>query len=400
VPPILPLHSLTVVQTVAELPSSSGLSAAVSNMADSLEEAGSVVTVVFTIASNAAQPALPLRARGVPVPSIRVGRRIIWTNKFSAAIRGACQGAERKLIHDNGLWTVTNFIAARCAAVERMPLVISPHGMLEPWAIQYRPWRKKLAWVLGQRAILKRAAMFMVNSEKEAQSVRRAGLKQPIAIVPLGISLPLRQSVHTESTPIRRILFLSRVHPSKGLLLLVEAWSKLRPPGWKVIIAGPDEIGHRTQVERVIAQRNLTGEFEFVGEVKGDSKEKLFLSADVFILPSYSENFGLVVPEAMSYGLPVLTTKGTPWAILESIGAGWWVEPNIDGIEAGLRSAVATTSEMRAEMGRAGRQFAENNLTWQATAIKAIEAYDWLFSDRQSLPAHLQLFVRDSYRPN
>jgi len=400
VPSILRPDALTVVQTVVSLDRvASGLSAAVSNLADALEEAGSAVTVVFTNAGNASHSALPLRACAVPVRSFRVGGRIIWAKKFSAAIRRACQGANRKLIHDNGLWSITGLIAARCAAFEGMPLVISPHGMLEPWALEYRRWRKKLAWVLGQRAILRRAAMFIVNSEKEAHSVRRAGLRQPIAVVPLGVSMPVRQAVHAEAASIRQILFLSRVHPSKGLLLLIEAWSRLRPSGWKVIIAGPDEIGHRAQLERVIAQRNLTAEFEFVGEVSGESKERVFRLADVFVLPSYTENFGLVIAEAMSYGLPVLTTKGTPWSVLESIGAGWWVEPNIDGIEVGLRSALATSREMRVAMGRAGRRFAENHLTWRSAAIKAIEAYDWLFSDRQRRPAHLQLFEEDSQRP-
>jgi glycosyltransferase involved in cell wall biosynthesis len=397
VPSIAHSGALTVVQTVVSLDrAASGLSAAVSNLADALEEAGSRVTVVFTAGGNASQSALPRRASAAPVRAFRVGGRTIWAKNFSAAIRRAAQGADRKLIHDNGLWTVTNFLAAHCAALERMPLVISPHGMLEPWALEYRPWRKKLAWALGQRAILKRAAMFVVNSEKEAHSVRRAGFKQPIAIVPLGVSMPVRRSVHAEKAPIRQILFLSRIHPSKGLLLLVEAWSRVRPPGWKVIIAGPDEIGHRAQLERAIAERHLTDGFEFVGEVSGERKEKVFWSADIFVLPSYSENFGLVIPEAMSYGLPVLTTKGTPWAVLESIGAGWWVEPNIDGIESGLRGAVAATREMRAAMGQAGRKYAENHLTWQSAANKATEAYDWLFSDRRRRPAHLQLFVDDS----
>lgn len=385
---------IAVVQTIATLDRvDGGTSTAVSNLADALADAGLAVSVVFTAGEDASATLLPQRARTLAVRAMRVGRRILWPKGYAAAIGRACGAHERRLIHDNGLWGVTNIIAARCAARAQIPLVISPHGMLEPWAMGYRRWRKRLAMALGQRAMLESAALFIVTSESEAQSVRRAGLRQPIAIVPLGIFLPTQRAAHSMVAPMRRMLFLSRIHPKKGLELLIEAWSRVRRPGWKIVVAGPDEGGHQAQLQRLLELRGVAADFEFVGEVSGRSKEQLFQAADLFILPTHSENFGLVVAEAMSYELPVLTTQGTPWEVLESVGAGWWVEPSVDGIEQGLRSALATTPEARAAMGRAGRQYAERHLTWQAAGQQTFEAYDWLLSDRLRIPPHVRLFA-------
>src|SRR5262249_28596017 len=154
----------------------------------------------------------------------------------------------------------------------------------------------------GQRAVLASADLLVATSASEAQSIRLAGLRQPIAVIPHGVQLPEQRARH-EGDGVHKALFLGRVHPIKGLPLLIEAWSRVRPSGWQCLIAGPSELGHRATLERQIRASGLSGEFQFLGKSDASLKEALYRAADLFVLPSLSENFGIVVAEALSYGV-------------------------------------------------------------------------------------------------
>ncbi len=151
---------------------------------------------------------------------------------------------------------------------------------------------------------------------------------------------------------------MGRIHRSKGLLNLVQAWAKVRPPNWKIILAGPDEENHRAEVEAAISQNHLGGVFEFTGLVDGQHKWDLYQRADLFILPTFTENFGLTVAEALAVGVPVITTHGAPWADLENYRCGWWVEIGAAPLAEALRQATSITEETRNEMGQRGRELA------------------------------------------
>ena len=120
-------------------------------------------------------------------------------------------------------------------------------------------------------------------------------------------------------------MFLSRIHPVKGLMNLVAAWERVRPERWRMVVAGPDEGNYLAEVETAVQRAGLERNFDFVGPVAGAAKEKLYREADLFILPTFSENFGMVVTEALSYGVPVITTKGAPWKGLVDHRCGWWL---------------------------------------------------------------------------
>jgi glycosyltransferase involved in cell wall biosynthesis len=173
--------------------------------------------------------------------------------------------------------------------------------------------------------------------------------------------------------------------------MLLKAWATLRPSGWQVIIAGPDEAGHKLEVEQEARRLGVESDFLFVGELAGSSKERAYLQADLFILPSYSENFGMVVAEALSHGLPVITTHGTPWGMLQDLNAGWWVEGSVPGVTSGLRQALATTPEERARMGQRGRSYVQSSLGWPSVSKLTAEAYGWVLRDHESRPAHVHV---------
>jgi glycosyltransferase involved in cell wall biosynthesis len=361
----------------------------VPQLSDALVDLGCAVSLVYVDVRRAGDSMTPTRAVASPAHALRLGNRVLWSADFARLIARGLPATGPRLIHDNGLWGYTNAVAGKYAARHRIPLVISPHGMLEPWAMRSKALKKRVALTLYQQAILDSAAMFVVSAESECDSVRQAGLKQPVAIVPAGVALPATTATHTQATVERRLLFLSRIHPKKGLASFVEAWRTVRQPGWKIIVAGPDEGGHRAEIERLIASHALTADFEFSGPVAGEPKRRLFESADVFVLPTFSENFGVVIAEALSYGVPVLTTRGTPWSVLQKIDAGWWVEPGVTGVAAGLRAALSTTPEQRARMGAAGRTLIATEFNESAPGRKTYEAYAWLLGQHAGRPAHV-----------
>ena len=169
---------------------------------------------------------------------------------------------------------------------------------------------------------------------------------------------------------------MSRIHPKKGLTQLIEAWSIVRPQGWKVIIAGPDENDHRQKLELLIKQKSLNNEFKFVGPVDGINKNQIFKSADLFILPTFSENFGIVVAEALSFGIPVITTKASPWKDIEDLKCGWWIDPGTESIANILREALNVSPERLIEMGKRGKTYAENTFDSIMVAKKCLKYID------------------------
>lgn len=312
-------------------------------------------------------------------------RRLQWTPAFRTTLRRRCVETGCQILHDTGVWLPSNRTAAALSGQFRLPRIVSPRGMLTTWALQHRGWKKRLAWSLYQQRDLHRAQVLHATSNDEADGFRALGLRQPIAIIPNGVSLPPPlspvsgfQDFSFSASQKRTVLFLSRLHPKKGLFDLVEAWAAVRPSGWRVVIAGPDDEGHRAQLESAVRSRGLSDDFSFVGSVEGEAKWNLYRQANLFVLPSYSENFGLVIAEALACGVPVLTTRATPWRELIDHRCGWWVEVGANPLAAALRTATALTDTERQEMGVRGRLLIEANYSWPHVAAQMKSVYAWM----------------------
>jgi glycosyltransferase involved in cell wall biosynthesis len=313
--------------------------------------------------------------RLMPVRSRR-GRWFAARNDF---YRTLCQTAPSNdtVIHDNGLWLPTNHAVASAARSLAQPFMISPRGMLSDWSIQHHRWRKRVAWSLYQRRDLFCATALHGTSHQEAAEFRRAGFRQAIAVVPNGVAIP--ESVKcTRNGTTRTALFLSRLHPIKGLLDLVEAWAKVRPNGWRMLVAGNDEDAHRREVELAVQHHQLSRVFSFTGVVSDEAKWALYRSADLVLLPSHSENFGIVVAEALASGVPVITTRGTPWRDLIEHRCGWWEEIGAAPLAAALEAATALSDDERRAMGQRGRELVERKYSWQRVAADMKAVYAWL----------------------
>jgi glycosyltransferase involved in cell wall biosynthesis len=287
------------------------------------------------------------------------------------------------VLHDNGIWLAHHHRLAAEAAVRNIPRLVSTRGMLEPWAMHHKRWKKQLAWRLYQRRDLVLARCHHATAEVEAKNLRNLKLGVPIRIIPNGVDLPEfgRDALAAKSSQGRvngkRIaLFLGRIYPVKGLPMLVRAWAMQRPAGWELRIVGPDEAGHQAEVERLVAASGLGHLITFLGPLEGEAKKRALLDADLFVLPTYSENFGMAVAEALAHGLPVLTTKGAPWPMLEKHRCGWWVDTTVDGIALGLRVATSLDSEALGAMGENGRKLVSSEFGWPGVAKQFMALYE------------------------
>jgi glycosyltransferase involved in cell wall biosynthesis len=282
-----------------------------------------------------------------------------------------------EIIHSHGLWMMPNVYPGIVAKRHDVPLVISPRGALSEWAFQHGAVIKPLFWFLVQKPALTATSCFHATSESEYKAIRRMGFRQPIAIIPNGIDIPAfarKRSQHH-----RTLLFLGRVHPSKGLDMLLPSWQAVqkRFPDWRLKIAGPDNGGYLSKMQHLAAQLHLE-RIEFVGALKGKQKWQAYQEADIFVLPTYSENFGMTVAEALAAGLPAIVSKGAPWEGLEQKKAGWWIDVGPDPLVTCLNHALSQPPDTLAEMGERGRAWMQAEFSWKQVAAMMDQTYLWI----------------------
>ncbi len=356
----------------------------VSQLCAALAETDHHVSIVTAVDCN--DPLVPLSSK-IDLVDCKKTRALASCCKlvpdFDATVSHLVSTCSECLIHQHAIWLRASHDTAVATTRAGVPLIVAPRGMLEPWALNHGKWKKKLAWALYQKRDLARATAFHATAMSEAESIRRLGFKQPIAVIPNGVQLP--ESVVCEGSKVQRCegrektaFFLSRLNPKKGLPMLLDAWGRIAPEGWRLVIAGNDDSNHLPVVEQKIRELGLQDQVEIIGPLYGATKEAAYRAADLFVLPSYSENFGIVVAEALGYGVPVLTTTGCPWQELSTHGCGWWVEPTPEGIEAGLNQAIGAKNEDLSAMGARGRALVEQKYQWPAIASQMSIFYSWI----------------------
>lgn len=278
-------------------------------------------------------------------------------------------------IHDNGIWLPHNHRVARLSIDFGIPRVVSLRGMLQPAALSYRRWKKALAWRLYQRRDLELATFLHVTSSAEAEQVRSLGLPGRVAEIANGTVVSELSPAQPRTSTAKTALYLGRLHPIKGLPTLLRAWADVRPHGWRLVIAGPAESGHDKHIDALIRRLDISDTVARRGAVYGSAKEALFAAADLLVLPSISENFGMVVVESLMRGVPVLTTRGTPWGLLPTHRCGWWVPPDVDGLRQGLVSATQTPVKELEQMGKRGSYLAREMFCWNVIGAEFEELY-------------------------
>lgn len=305
-----------------------------------------------------------------------LGRFAISTSLARALGRKA-RGVD--IVHNNSLWSMVNVAAGWVVPGRRAKLVTSPHGTLSPWALNRSRGVKWLLWPLQRRA-LARADLLQATSEEEFQQIRAQGFTVPVAVVPNGIDVPAMpvSRAHAD-TEMRTLLFLGRIHPTKGLDRLLQAWAELQAghPGWQLIIAGRGEAAYVQEVQALAATLGVR-RVEFPGPLYGEAKAQAYFGAELFVLPTHSENFGMVVAEALAHGCPAVVGRGAPWSGLETERCGWWVDNSVPTLTATLDTAMQAPPDQLAAMGLRGRAWMARDYGWDAIGQKMDAAYRWL----------------------
>lgn len=322
------------------------------------------------------------------------------------------------VLHSHGLWLGTSAIARSWGKETGRPVIVHPHGMLDPWAVKNSGWKKRIAGWLFENSNLHRAACIRALCESEAQSIRKFGLTNPIAIIPNGIDLPRAlhggddrtgatggvSSVGGDVVPgPRSLLYLGRIHPKKGLVNLLRAWGEIQAScreehgkqaaadTWTLSIAGWDEGGHEKQLKQLAtdlgivwsdirggASRIPEATVLFLGpQFKGD-KSHCYQSSEAFILPSYSEGLPMVVLEAWAYGKPVLMTPQCNLPEGFSAGSAIRIETDVQSIIDGLNRLMAASSEDRVRMGVRGKELVRQKFTWSEVAKQIRDVSYWV----------------------
>ncbi len=386
---------MRVIHTIAGLRADhGGPSRSVPDLCDALADLGNQVHLITgvpsdrSIANNFPQG----KTQTHTVTESAVWGRFTMGGRFARELRTLSTGVEPTIVHDHGLWLASNHAIANCATGMGILRVVSPRGMLSAWSLRRRRSVKKVLWHAYQRRDLQSANAFHATSQTEAEDIRRLGFQQPILVLGNGISLPAQLPLRQTAVGSKQILFLSRIHPVKGVIELVRAFHQAQLPAvWRLVIAGPDEGGHRERVERLIAELGLSQRVELVGAVDDQRKWQLYADADLFVLPSFTENFGLVVAEAMASALPVITTTGTPWEVLNTQHLGWWVAPEVDALAAALAAAANLEPCQLRQKGLDAQAYATHRFAWSKIAAQMEEFYTDLVSEKSAVTKFKQV---------
>lgn len=283
------------------------------------------------------------------------------------------------VVHYAGVWTMLNLQVHRCALRGGAKVVCSPRSMLDPWALCHRRLKKKIAYCVYAKRMLSQTTAIHTTSELERENVVRLHLNRPIITIPNGISFPKEKSkpqLHLRG--LRHCLFLSRLSPKKGLPDLLRAFASIDHSTWVLDVVGNPDGVEDEEARHLACSLGIENRVNFLGFLEGDRKWEVYRSASLFALPTYSENFGLVVGEAMACGVPVLTTNAAPWEVLTRINAGWSVDPGVDALKPALREAFFMTPEELRDMGQRGQDYVYEHFSWEQVGRQMLKAYAFL----------------------
>lgn len=301
------------------------------------------------------------------------------------------------VLHTHGLWMYPSVVSRNWSKRTGKPLVISPHGMLDPWAVRNSRWKKRVATLAYERSHLARAGAIHALCATEAKAIRAFGLSNTVVNIPNAVELPSSNESKAPAPWSGRIdrqqkilLYLARIHPKKGLLELVHGVRKAIDRNgfhkWSLAVVGWDDGGHLDDIKRTIRELKLGHRVHLLGPLFGRDKSAALNHADAFILPSFSEGLPMAVLEAWSHELPVIMTDHCNIPQGFDHKAAIRIQPSPESIADGLLHLASMQDGSREDTGRRGRQLVEEQYTWDRVAGQMIQLYEWLLG-QGSLPS-------------
>jgi glycosyltransferase involved in cell wall biosynthesis len=301
-----------------------------------------------------------------------------------ALLSGACD-----VVHHHALWLRTLDYAHRAALAHRAPLIVSPRGMMAPWAWNHHRWRKTAAAFFLHPRAFRAVSGWHATSEQEAKDIAALGFHQPIAVAPNGVDAPREEGLEAarrywvERLPLtaakRIALFYSRFHRKKRLIELLDLWAASPAPDWHLLVVGIPGEYSVADIAGEIAKRGISGR---ASVHDGTDAPPPYAAASLFLLPSHDENFGLVIAEAMAAAVPVAVTDTTPWQDVQTRDLGWCV--SWSDYPTALRHAMGCPDEELRRRGEGSRRWVLDSYSWEKSAERLVRFYD----EVRALPRH------------
>lgn len=325
---------------------------------------------------------------GVPVRAFPVKGSQVFG--YAPGLMSALETANLDLLHVHGLWKYPSVASLLWARRSRRPVMISPHGMLDPWAVRQSYWKKRIARRLYEDRHLRNAACLHAVSSAEASAIRVCGLHNPICIIPNAVDLPPDELGVTP--PWQRelpdgakvVLYLGRLHPKKNLTGLLLGWARGTAAAdlgdWWLVIAGWDQGGHENALRDLVRSRNIPRVL-FAGPQFESEKRATFRRAEVFVLASYSEGLPRAVLEAWANRLPVMMTPACNLPEAFTAGAAVAISTEPDSIAGGLTTLLRCPERQRRAMGSVGRALVEREFVWPVITRQTLAVYRWMLGE-------------------
>lgn len=306
--------------------------------------------------------------------------------KQRAAMKSAwnklLQEIKPDVVHVNCCWLPQCTWAQLWAQQTGYKVILSPHGMLKSWIMKRHYWTRKLpALILYQKRAIVKADYLHVTSKSEKEDLLKLKYNNKVEIIPNGIDVS-NIKIKDNWNKKKQILFVARIHFQKGIDFLLESISQLQEElsEYTVNIVGEGNEEYIKQLKEKVEKLNIASIINFCGGIYGEKKWQLFRDADVFVLPTYSENFGIAIAEALASGTPVITTNGTPWEELNMLHCGWYTEVGTEATTQALRQFLQTSEEELEAMGKRGRKLIEDKYSTTMVAYHMNELYKKLNS--------------------
>ena len=292
-----------------------------------------------------------------------------------------------ELIQIQSVWEMPYHKVILEARKQNIPYIVTPRGMLEPWSLSQKKWKKKLAWLLYQRNDVQKSACVFTTAEMEAEHVSGLGITTCKAVIPNGIetdAYPCKSSVEGVK---KQVLFLSRIHVKKGIEILFDAWKRIHSEfaDWQLLVVGNGEAEYIQSLENRVECLGLKECINIIPPVFGNDKIRLYQESALFCLPSFSENFGMAIAESMSCGTPVITTTNCPWIILNDTKTGWCIDLSVDNLEHALREAMTMSPVDLYEKGQKASKLVYENFDYRSVTRKTLRLYEWLLNGGEKI---------------
>jgi glycosyltransferase involved in cell wall biosynthesis len=382
-----------------------GLSKAVKEIAESLGSLEIDVDLITTDANNLEKIPMPLN-KWISEKNYRIRYFPCWHHHDLVLSLSLIYWLIRYIkkydvVHTNTVFAPIILFVHWLCQWQKIPYVMTPHGMLEPWAMSYKGWKKRLYYNIFEKPTLQKVSAIQVIANVEASNLKSLGFEH-LAVVPNGIhrqefahltnpEVFYKQFPGTVSKTL--ILFLGRIDPKKGLDLLAPAFSKVHAkfPETHLVIAGPDNIGFQTTVQGYFRQAGCLDAVTFTGMLIGELKYAALAAANLYVAPSYSEGFSMSILEGMASALPCIITTGCNFPEAATIKAAYVVDIDADAIADALIQCLSKPQEAKA-MGDRAREFILQNYTWESAAKKLVTVYEAIINQKP-----LPIFTSDTH---